>query len=102
MYGALYVLSVTGKEVAEYCSRRMPEMLQSNASYKSGDLPTALRKLFMETDGKLLEEDAVRELKRYVAGAKEGESDTEVQIDSRYCIYVLALVDCIVENSTCT
>ena len=53
-------------------------MLQSNAAYKSGDLPVALQQLFMETDRRLLEKDVVRELKRYVEGAKEGESDMEV------------------------
>jgi protein phosphatase 1G len=67
-----------GKEVAEYCSRHMPGMLQSNAAYKSGDLSAALKQLFMETDRRLLEEEVVKELKRYVEGAKEGESDMEV------------------------
>ena len=56
----------------------MPGMLQSNAAYKSGDLSAALKQLFMETDRRLLEEEVVKELKRYVEGAKEGESDMEV------------------------
>ena len=70
-----------GREVAEYCSRHMPEMLQSNASYKSGDLPTALRELFMTTDRKLLEKEVIRELKRYVDGVKESQDD-DVEIES--------------------
>ena len=57
-------------------------MLQSNASYKSGDLSAALKELFMTTDKKLLEKDVIRELKSYIRGGKEGESDAEV--DSRY------------------
>ena len=70
----------TGKEVAEYCSRRMPEMLQSNSSYKSDDLPTALKTLFMHCDRKLLEKDVIREMKQYMEGAGE---DDEAESDSR-------------------
>ena len=73
-----------GREVAEYCARHMPKFLQSNASYKSGDYPTALRELFMETDCKLLEKDVIRELKRYVAGVKDTESDMDAKESSRY------------------
>ena len=68
--------------MAEYCSRHMPEMLQSNLFYKSGDLPKALKQLFVDTDKKLLEKDVIRELKRYVAGVVDYES--EVEVDSRY------------------
>ena len=70
----------TGKEVAEYCSRRIPEMLKSNLSYKSGDLPTALKTLFMHCDRKLLEKDVIREMKQYMEGAGE---DDEAESDSR-------------------
>ena len=59
----------------------MPEMLQSNACYKSGDLPTALRELFMTTDRRLQEKEAIREMKGYETGKKEGDEDMEV--DSR-------------------
>ena len=62
----------TGKEVAEYCSKHMADMLLSNSSYFSSDFPTVLKELFIETDRKLLEKDVVNELKRYVAGVKEG------------------------------
>ena len=62
----------------------MPEMLQSNAAYKSGDLPGALRQLFMETDRRLLEEEVVKELKRYVEGAKD--CGSEMEVATRYWI----------------
>ena len=76
----MYIL--VGKEVAEYCSRRMPEMLQSNSSYQLGDLQSALKEVFLLADRKLLEKDVIKELKCYVAGVKDNETD--IEIDSRY------------------
>ena len=86
----------TGKEVAEYCSRHMPEMLLSNATYKSGDLSAALKELFMTMDKKLLEKDVIRELKSYVSGGVEGESDAEV--NSRF-ICMLEIPNVHIENA---
>ena len=77
----MYVYILVGKEVAEYCSRHMPEMLQSNSSYQSGDLQSALKEVFLLADRKLLEKDVIKELKCYVAGVKDNETD--IEIDSR-------------------
>ena len=65
--------------MAEYCARHMPEFLQSNMSYKSGDLPTALRELFISCDQKLLEKDVISEMKTYGLN----EAGTEGEEDSR-------------------
>ena len=78
----IHVYIVVGREVAEYCSRRRPEMLQSNSSYQSGDLQLALKEVFLLADRKLLEKDVIKELKCYEAGVKGNETD--VEIDSRY------------------
>ena len=55
----MYVYIVVGKEVAEYCSRCVPEMLQSNLSYQSGE------EVFLLGDRKLPEKDVIKELKCY-------------------------------------
>ena len=64
-----------GSEVAEYCAKHMPELLQSNALYKSGDLAAALREVFVECDRKLLEKEAIQEMKRYGCKDTQGEEE---------------------------
>ena len=51
-----------GKEVALYCNVHIPELLLSSSAYKSGNIPFALQKTFLECDRLLTAPQAIEEM----------------------------------------
>lgn len=61
-------------EVAEYCSRKLPEYLKECTSYKSGDYSKALKDAFLGFDATLIQPDVVKVLNQ-IAKDESGETD---------------------------
>ncbi|KAG5673705.1 putative protein phosphatase 2C 61 [Polypedilum vanderplanki] len=53
-----------GAEVADYCSRKLPEFLKQLQSFNDKDYENALKEAFMGFDAVLLKEDVIEELKQ--------------------------------------
>lgn len=52
-----------GAEVAQYASKKYPEFLKNNESYKKQDYAEALKQSFLEFDASLIKEEVYKELK---------------------------------------
>lgn len=72
----------TGSEVAQYCSLHLPDFIKQHPLFKEGKLKEALEVGFLEFDQKLLEKEALNEMK-ILAGIDE-EEDEEGEISKRF------------------
>lgn len=72
----------TGSEVAQYCSLHLPDFIKQHPLFKEGKLKEALEVGFLEFDQKLLEKEALNEMK-ILAGIDE-EEDEEGEIPKRF------------------
>lgn len=63
-----------GSEVAQYCSLHLPDFIKQHPLFKEGKLKEALEVGFLEFDQKLLEKEALNEMK-ILAGIDEEEDE---------------------------
>ena len=75
-------LLLKGSEVAQYCSLHLPDFIKQHQLFKEGKLKEALEVGFLEFDQKLLEKEALNEMK-IIAGIDE-EEDEEGEISKRF------------------
>lgn len=67
----------TGKEVALYCSAHIPELLVASSVYKSGNVPLALQKTFLECDRLLTTPQAVEEMEKLLLNDRKDQGESE-------------------------
>uniref|UniRef100_A0A1B6DM71 protein-serine/threonine phosphatase n=1 Tax=Clastoptera arizonana TaxID=38151 RepID=A0A1B6DM71_9HEMI len=59
-----------GHEVAEYCSKYLPDFIKSSVAYKNGNFHEALKEAFLDFDATLAKPEVISVLKE-IAGAKD-------------------------------
>lgn len=65
-----------GAEVAQYCSKHLPQCIKESEHYTEGNLDAALTDSFLKIDSTLVQEDVIKELK-LLAGDDENEDEDE-------------------------
>ena len=77
---------LSGREVAEYCTRHLERFIKDSKSYKDGsDIRKALEEAFLNCDRALLEDDGQKELKEIIEESlKEEEGDCTLDDLERY------------------
>lgn len=76
-----------GREVAEYCSKKLPEFIKNTPAYKTGDIEQALIEGFLEFDKTLCTPEVIEELRKLqklVDENGEEESDVEENVKNLY------------------
>jgi len=68
-----------GHEVAEYCSKYLPDYIKKNENYKCGNYEKALEDSFIGFDATLVDRKVVAELK-VIAGNSEDKEDEEEEL----------------------
>jgi len=70
-----------GHEVAEYCSKYLPDYIKQNANYASGNYEKALVDSFIGFDATLVDRKVVAELKQIQNNGEEDKEDEEEEIN---------------------
>ena len=69
-------LSFAGSEVAQYCSKFLPDCIKETDQYKEGQLGPALVDAFLKFDSTLVQDEIIKELK-LLAGVDENDEEEE-------------------------
>jgi len=70
-----------GHEVAEYCSRYLPDYIKKNENYKCGNYEKALEDSFIGFDAILVDRKVVAELKVIAGSTEDEKEDEEEEVD---------------------
>lgn len=71
-----------GPEVAQYCSKKLPEFLKNTDAYKAAEYEKALKDAFIGFDATLVDEGVIEELKKFMPADKlDGGTDSEEEGD---------------------
>lgn len=70
-----------GHEVAEYCSKYLPDYIKKNENYKTGNYEKALEDCFINFDATLVDRKVVAELKVIAGSVEEDKEDEEEEVD---------------------
>ena len=63
--------------MALYCGVHIPELLVSSSVYKSGNIPLALQKTFLECDRLLTTPEAVEEMNELLLSDRKDQGEPE-------------------------
>lgn len=67
-----------GPEVAQYCSKKLPEFLKNTEAYRTNEYEKALKDTFIGFDATLVNDEIIEELKKLMPADKlDGETDTD-------------------------
>lgn len=66
----------SGAEVAQYCSKFLPDCIKDTDQYKEGELGPALVDAFLKFDSTLVQDDVIKELKQ-LAGVDENDEEED-------------------------
>jgi len=66
-----------GHEVAEYCSKNLPEFIKQVENYKNGNYEQALKDAFLEFDATLATPEVIEVLKKIASGKDETKSGSD-------------------------
>ncbi|KAJ8264583.1 hypothetical protein GJAV_G00150970 [Gymnothorax javanicus] len=67
-----------GEEVALYCSKYLPQIIKEQTAYKDGKLQKALEDAFLAIDGRITEEEVIKELSQIAGRPQEEETKDRV------------------------
>ena len=73
---SLVIGTLAGAEVAQYCSKFLPDCIKETDQYKDGELGPALVDAFLKFDSTLVQEEIIKELK-LLAGVDENDEEEE-------------------------
>jgi len=71
-----------GHEVAEYCSKYLPEYIKQNANFKSGNYEKALEECFIGFDATLVDRKVVATLKVIAGTEDDDKEDEEAEVNN--------------------
>jgi len=74
-----------GHEVAEYCSKALPEFIKKNVNYKTGNYKKALEESFISFDATLVDRQVVAKLKSIADSDSENKEDGDENEINHLC-----------------
>ncbi len=68
---------LSGQEIAQYCSKKLPDFIKNTEAYKNGDLKQALEEAFSDIDKSIITEEVIKELKELVGEQDDDDDDLD-------------------------